>query len=294
MPSTRAAARSSPPGPEHAFCADYCRNGQERCHSTNKLIPRGALRLGVVIQSQWGQRGTLWHLPEPFFSRGHQGLVSAALIHNFENLREVDRARIQRLVDESLDDAAGWARRNATAVTRAGPPASVRRDALLLAIVAALLLLCEYVFPWLEALERGGKAARLRGWRRLYVAVNYARTAQLRLRWRCCRRRPSFGASEVAPGLFIGSMADAHNLEALQARGIVAVVTVSPGIPPPFASADCGSIRYLCLDVIDLPDEPLTGHFCTVDFTCHRSATLNNSSLIFCAVCLIQTPQLHL
>jgi hypothetical protein len=65
-------------------------------------------------------------------------------------------------------------------------------------------------------------------------------------------------------------MADAHNLEELQARGIVAVVTISPGIPPPFASrggllggGGGGGIRYLCLDVIDLPDEQLRGHFCT-------------------------------
>ena len=276
MPAmARVAAAAAAAGPEHAFTVEYARSGQARCHSTNELIPRGALRIGVVIKSQFGDgrgRGTLWHDPEAFFRRhGHSGLISTALLHNFEQLRPEDRKRIQGLVEEALrpDDLA---RRSARATARAGPPAETR-NALLLMAAAALLLLCEYVLPSAGALERAGKAARLRGWRQLYTAINFARTYQLRLRWRCCRRRPAFSASEVAPGLFLGSMADAHNLEELQARGIVAVVTISPGIPPPFASrggllgggggGGGSSIRYLCLDVIDLPDEQLRGHFCT-------------------------------
>lgn len=252
----------SKPAAEYAFSAEYARNGQERCHSTSEFIPRNQLMIGVIMQSHLGQRGTLWHLPEPFFSGGHQGLVSTILIQNFDTLRPADRVRIQKLIYQALR-ADDWPRRctRGTAVTRAGGAADAQCRAMLV-MATALLLLCEYVLPCLGVLERAGKAARLNGWRQVYTAINYARTTQLRLRWRCCRRRPPFEAAEVAPGLFIGSMADAHNLEGLQDRGIVAVVTVSPGIPPPFVST--GTIRYLCLDVIDLPDEPLTEHFCTL------------------------------
>lgn len=215
-----------------------------------------------MVLSAWRQRGTVWHMPEAFFSNGHRGLVSTALIHNFDKLRPADRVRIGHLIDDAVH-ADDWGRRTAIAKARAGPPSQVHCTLLLL-VGAALLLLCEYVVPCLGTLERAGKAARIRGWRQMYTAINLARTAQLRVRWRCCRRRDPFAASEVAPGLFLGSMADAHNFEALQKRGIVAVITVSPGIPPPFASTPSGcGMRYLCLDVIDLPDEPLTGHFCT-------------------------------
>ena len=40
-------------------------------------------------------------------------------------------------------------------------------------------------------------------------------------------------------------------MEELEARGVTAVVTVTPGVPPPFP----GRFRYLLLDVIDLPAE---------------------------------------
>ena len=249
-----------------AFTVEYARSGRSRCHTTHELIELGALRIGVCILGQWGH-GQLWHKAESF-AYARSGLVSVALLSNLEALRPEDQRRVEELIAASLqterasraaDRRKSWARSNA------GPPAEAAFPPLLL-LVAAVLLLLECVLPASAAvLERAGKEARLRERRRLYTAINLARTARLRLRWRCCRRRPAFGASEVAPGFFLGSMADAHNLEELQARGIVAVVTVSPGIPPPFQAAN---LRYLCLDVIDLPNEPLREHCCAAAAFC--------------------------
>ena len=62
-------------------------------------------------------------------------------------------------------------------------------------------------------------------------------------------------------------------MKRVEARGIVAGVTGSPGIPPPFQAAN---LRYLCLDVIDLPNEPLRGGRDAPQATVHHPARLRS------------------
>lgn len=197
-----------------------------------------------------------WHRADAYAFRA-RGLVASSLLEGFDKLEPEDQLLLQTLMPRTLEDDPIFTKLMPRAVASGGPAAQTR-NWLLLAAVAVLLLLCEYALPRIDALARAGKAARIGGRRQLYTAINLARTWDIRLRWRCCRRRPAFTASEVAPGLFLGSMADGNNLQALQQRGIVAVVTVSPGISPPF---EAKGVKYLCLDVIDLPDEDLSGHF---------------------------------
>jgi hypothetical protein len=107
-----------------------------------------------------------------------------------------------------------------------------------------------------------------------------ARALKLKMLWRCCRRREPFAATQIGPSVYarlvqfghtiplsnfhavrwLGGVADAHHLEELLLRGITCVVTVTPGVPPPFPR----SFRYLQLDVIDLPSEQLRPHFAAV------------------------------
>jgi len=188
------------------------------------------------------------------------GVVSSALLDGFEQLRPPDQQLICHCIAAAKlpEDRAARTQQRAAAAAYEQPQHPAASPVALLAVVASLLLLLDCLLPGVAVLERAGKLARQGGRRRIYTAINLARTARLRLRWRCFGWRPAFGASEIAPGLFLGSMADAHNLEALRARGIVAIVTVSPGIDPPFEAA---GLQYLCLDVIDLPNEQLRSHF---------------------------------
>lgn len=218
-----------------------------------------------------------WHRLDAFFARGdHRGLVVPEQLRGLDQLLQADRQRVVALVRRGAlavasQDRVGrqrLVRAQAAAAAAAGPAAGVAArhlhhllhniiaPPLMLVLLALPLLLLDLMLPRLALLEKAGRAARVRRMRMLYTAVNRARVAKLRLK--CRHAPPAFGASEVAPGFFVGSMEDAHNLGALQERNVVAVITVSPGIPPPFVHA---GIRYLCLDVIDLPDERLREHF---------------------------------
>ena len=96
--------------------------------------------------------------------------------------------------------------------------------------VVAVLVALEILFPSAGALAKAAKQARLLNYRVLYALANNARCGVLQARKVMGRQAPAFDASEVEPGLWLGSLEDAHNLDALLARNITAVITVTPGI----------------------------------------------------------------
>lgn len=65
-----------------------------------------------------------------------------------------------------------------------------------------------------------------------------------------------FGATEVIPRLFLGNIADAHNVEELKKFNIKHILTVIIGVTPSFSD----EFNYLHLDLVDLPSENLGAH----------------------------------
>lgn len=63
--------------------------------------------------------------------------------------------------------------------------------------------------------------------------------------------------AEILPGVYLGSIGAANNVQALQALGVTHVLTVAQGLNPPHPSA----FRYKCVAVLDSPDQDLTPFF---------------------------------
>ena len=98
--------------------------------------------------------------------------------------------------------------------------------------IALCLLILEVLLP-LPVLEWCGRQSRRGGRRRLYCCVNRARVWRLRcLRARGCAK--PFAASRVAEGLYLGSMEDALDFEALarhNVRGVAVRGSNFSGLP---------------------------------------------------------------
>lgn len=92
-----------------------------------------------------------------------------------------------------------------------------------------------------------GNATLYRLWTRFSMAVR-----------RVCYRLglfPRWRASEIAPGLWLGSANDAINLRELRRRRIGRVLTIASGCVPQHPD----HLEYLYFDALDVPHQPL-GH----------------------------------
>eukprot|EP00026_Physarum_polycephalum_P011610 Phypoly_transcript_11846.p1 GENE.Phypoly_transcript_11846~~Phypoly_transcript_11846.p1 ORF type:complete len:382 (+),score=92.33 Phypoly_transcript_11846:158-1147(+) len=69
--------------------------------------------------------------------------------------------------------------------------------------------------------------------------------------------KDEFNGNEVFPGLYVGDVWAAYNLEQLKQRNITHVVTVVMGLEPPFP----GDFKYLNVHVRDVEDETIFEHF---------------------------------
>jgi len=81
----------------------------------------------------------------------------------------------------------------------------------------------------------------------------YAWVRLLKVKW-CCVG--SFGATEILPGLWVGNLEDAHNLDALRAIGVNRVCAVMFGIDPSFPE----HFRYHMVSILDIESEDLLPH----------------------------------
>jgi len=66
-----------------------------------------------------------------------------------------------------------------------------------------------------------------------------------------------FAANEIVPGLWLGSIWDAHNVDALKSHNINHILTIIIGVEPSYPS----QFNYLHLSARDVPEEDISPFF---------------------------------
>ena len=104
----------------YSWQVENARSGRSKCHGSQCIIPKGAVRIGAEVDSSFiaGSTMVVWYLPEALFSHLHKGpatrtlLVSVDQLRGFSKLSETEQERIRALIQteasfwEKLDAAA--------------------------------------------------------------------------------------------------------------------------------------------------------------------------------------------
>ena len=109
---------------EFDYTIEYAKSNRSTCRTTGEKIEKGALRIGVLIQSEtFDGRLCHWHAAsrEGFFLRGNKGLISPSLVHGWEEVKPADQKRVEELIAESLGGAGAASAAAAVAVVGASP-----------------------------------------------------------------------------------------------------------------------------------------------------------------------------
>ena len=111
---------------EYNFTIEYAKSNRSTCRTTGEKIEKGALRIGMLIQSEtFDGRLCNWHVgtKEGFFKGGNKGLISPTLVHGWDEVKPADQKLVEALIADSLggEEAASAAAAAAAASSASSP-----------------------------------------------------------------------------------------------------------------------------------------------------------------------------